>query len=150
MNPFIKRPRPAYRWRVARGFGLFDALIAMAILAFGVLGMTRLQARMVAQGSETQARIAAARLADELLSSALVDPANATCYTLPAAGACLKAPASAAAAAWKVRSETELPGSPTAGAVLDVATGRLTVTLTWTGKESQNPRTLTAVTDVRL
>ena len=53
------------------------------------------------------------------------------------------------AAAWKVRSEAELPGAPTAGAVLDVAHGRLTVTLTWTGKESQDPRTLVAITDVR-
>jgi Tfp pilus assembly protein PilV len=149
MSPFIQRPRPAYRWRAARGVGLLDALIAMAILAFGMLGMTRLQARMVAQGSETQARMAAARLADELLNSALVDPANAACYTLPQVGACGKAAVSAMAAAWKVRSEAELPGAPTAGAVLDVATGRLTVTLTWTGKESQELRTLTAITDVR-
>ncbi len=142
------RPTPPYRWRAARGVGLLDAMIAMAILAFGMLGMTRLQARMVSQGSETQSRMAAARLADELLSLALVDPTNAACYSLPQVGACGKAAASAMAAAWKVRSEAELPGAPTAGAVLDGA-GRLTVTLTWTGKESQDPRTLVAITDVR-
>lgn len=149
MKATIRRPMPSYRWRAARGVGLLDAMIAMAILAFGMLGMTRLQARMVSQGSETQSRMAAARLADELLSLALVDPANAACYTLPQTGACGKAEASVMAAAWKVRAEAELTGTPTAGAVLDVANGRLTVTLTWTGKESQDPRTLVAITDVR-
>jgi len=149
MKAPIRQPMPSYRWRAARGVGLLDAMIAMAILAFGMLGMTRLQARMVSQGSETQSRMAAARLADELLSLALVDPANAACYTLPQAGACGKAAASAMAAAWQVRAVAELTGTPTAGAVLDVASGRLTVTLTWTGKESQDPRTLIAITDVR-
>lgn len=143
------RPTSPYRWRAARGVGLLDAMIALAILAFGMLGMTRLQARMVSQGSETQSRMAAARLADELLSLALVDPTNAACYTLPQVGVCGKAAASAMAAAWKVRAVAELTGSPTAGAVLDAGTGRLTVTLTWTGKESQDSRTLVAITDVR-
>jgi type IV pilus assembly protein PilV len=162
MKAPLRQPMKPYRWRAARGVGLLDALIAMTILTFGILGMTRLQARMVSQGSETQSRMAAARLADELLNSALVDPANATCYTVPYAVpadfpgppvkpwlACGKQTDKDRTAAWAARSVAELPGTPTAGAVLDGITGRLTVTLTWTGKESQEPRTLVAVTDVR-
>lgn len=141
--------QPPVRLRLTRGVGLLDALVAMAILAFGLLGMTRLQTRMVAQATETQSRMTAMQLGDELLNSALVDTANAACYTLPQTGVCGNAGAQAKAAAWETRSKAALPGSPTAGAVLDAATGRMTVTLTWTGKESREIRTLVAVTDVR-
>jgi type IV pilus assembly protein PilV len=141
--------KPPARLRLSRGVGLLDALIAMAILAFGMLGMTRLQARMVSQATETQTRMTAMQLSDELLNSALVDTANAACYTVPQVGVCDKASAKAQATDWVNRSEAALPGAPTAGAVLDAATGRMTVTLTWTGKESGEIRTLVAVTDVR-
>ncbi len=137
------------RLRLKQGVGLLDALVAMAILAFGLLGMTRLQTRMVAQATETQTRMTAMQLGDELLNAALVDTANAACYTLPQVGACAKAAAKAKTTDWETRSKAALPGSPTAGAVLDAGTGRMTVTLTWTGKESQETRTLVAVTDVR-
>jgi len=137
------------RLRLSRGVGLLDAMVALAILAFGVLGMTRLQARMVAQATETQSRMTAMQLGDELLNSALVDTANAACYTVPQVGACANATAKAHATDWETRSKAALPGAPTAGAVLDAASGRMTVTLTWTGKESRDIRTLVAVTDVR-
>jgi hypothetical protein len=89
------------------------------------------------------------QLGDELLNSALVDTANAACYTVPQVGACGNATAKARAADWETRSKAALPGAPTAVAELDAATGRMTVTLTWTGKESRDTRTLVAVTDVR-
>jgi type IV pilus assembly protein PilV len=141
--------QPSARLRLSRGAGLLDALVAMAILAFGLLGMTRLQTRMVAQATETQNRMTAMQLGDELLNSALVDTANAACYTLPQVGACGNAGAKTKTTDWETRSKAALPGAPTAGAVLDAGTGRMTVTLTWTGKESQETRTLVAVTDVR-
>jgi type IV pilus assembly protein PilV len=141
--------QPPARLRLTRGVGLLDALVAMAILAFGLLGMTRLQTRMVAQATETQNRMTAMQLSDELLNSALVDTANAACYTVPQVGACGKPAAQARGTDWETRSKAALPGAPTAVAVLDAATGRMTVTLTWTGKESQETRTLVAVTDVR-
>jgi Tfp pilus assembly protein PilV len=141
--------QPSARLRLSRGVGLLDALVAMAILAFGLLGMTRLQTRMVAQATETQHRMTAMQLSDELLNTALVDTANAACYTVPQVGACGTPAAKARGTDWETRSKASLPGTPTAGAVLDAATGRMTVTLTWTGKESQETRTLVAVTDVR-
>jgi Tfp pilus assembly protein PilV len=51
------------------------------MLAFGMLAMAGFQTRLVAQTSEAQARNQApCGLADELLSPALVDPANLACY----------------------------------------------------------------------
>jgi len=73
---------------IARGFTLLDALIALAILAFGMLALTGFQTKLVAQGTEAQHRVDATAFADELLNTMLVDNLNSGCYTLPAAGAC--------------------------------------------------------------
>lgn len=140
--------KPPQQLHLSRGVGLIDALVALAILAFGMLGMTRLQARMVAQASESQMRTTAMQLSAELLNTAIVDPANAACYTLPQAGVCNNATAQAHATAWAARAAAAFPGTSSAGAVLD-ATGRMTVTITYTGKESQEARSLVAITDVR-
>ncbi len=136
--------------RMSRGVGLLDGLIALAILAFGMLGMTRFQSRLVMQGTDAQTRIVATQLGDELLNLALVDPGNGGCYTVPAAGACADAGARAFTAAWAVRAQAALPGTVTVGSTLDAVTGQLTVLLTWTGKGSGDPHQMQAVTDVRL
>jgi type IV pilus assembly protein PilV len=137
------------RRRTVLGVGLLDALIALALLSFGLLAMTRFQGGMVAQATESQSRLAATQLGDELLSTALVDTANAACYTLPQVGACNSAVARAATAAWALRVGTALPGPVTTRSTLDNAAGRLTVAITWTGKDSGDTRTLTVTTDVR-
>lgn len=134
--------------RRGRGFGLIDALIALAILAFGLLGMTRLQARALAQATESQSRMTAAQLGDELVSSALVDTANRDCYTLPATGTCASPTASTMAADWKTRLEAALP-SGSATATYTSGTGRFTVLISWAGKGSGDTRTLEATTDAR-
>jgi type IV pilus assembly protein PilV len=127
--------------------GLFEGLIALAILSFGVLGMTRLQVNLVRQATETQSRAVAVQLADELLSTALVDVDNAACYTVPAAGGCASASARNRAEAWETRALATLPGTATASATL--AGDRLTVRLGWTGKSAEEARTLEVTTDVR-
>ena len=132
-----------------RGMGLLDALIALAILAFGLLGMTRLQTNLVRQATESQSRIAAVNFGDELLSTALVDVGNAICYTVPVDGACASATAKARTEAWDTRVKATLPGTVTTASVLDVPTGRLTLTMTWTGKAEAETRTLEVSTDVR-
>ena len=78
------RPR-GHRFHIA-GVGLFDAMVSLAILSFGMLAMTRFQGRMVAQTTESQSRQTATQLAAEHLSSVLVDVANAPCYTKPQSG----------------------------------------------------------------
>ena len=135
--------------RHVRGFGLFDALISMAILSFGLLAMTRFQTRVLAQSTEAQSRQVATQLAAEQLSTVLVDVHNAACYTKPQAGACANATAIANTTLWANRVAQALPGTVTTGATLDNATGRMTLTITWVGKNSGDTRTFQAVTDVR-
>lgn len=130
-----------------RGFSLIDALVALAILSFGLVGLTRFQGRLMSQMTDSQSRSTASRLADELISMALVDPANLACYTLPGTGSCANAAARAATNAWLVRLQAALPGSPTA---TSTAVGtRLTVVVNWTSKADPEPRQLTATTDVQ-
>ncbi|MBL8323573.1 MAG: pilus assembly protein PilV [Rubrivivax sp.] len=138
-------PAPA----AARGAGLIDGLVALAILAFGMLAMTGFQGRMMAQTTEAQSRQVATQMSSELLATVLVDGANAACYTLPQTGACTNSAAQARASDWQGRVASSLPGTVASTATLDAATGRMTVVLSWTGKDSGEPRRLEAVTDVR-
>lgn len=144
-------PQPPRRRAGMRGMGLFDALIALAILAFGMLAMTRFQGRMVAQSTESQSRQQAGQFAAELLSTVLVDVANAACYTLPQTGACGNNGAKTRTADWATRTAAGLPGTVTTTAELNPSgeMGRMRVRITWQGKDSAEPRTLEQVTDVR-
>lgn len=137
-----------------RGVGLLDALIALAILAFGMLAMMGLHARVLAQGTESQSRIIATQIADQLLAMAVIDPTHANCYTHnPVADACPAAqPARTATASWAADAAARLPGFTRATSQL--AGDRLTVTLAWTGKsvqEGQRPDThqIVMTSDVR-
>ena len=132
--------------RKARGVGLLDALIALVILSFGILGLTRMQTRLIAQTTEAQERLAMVQLADELMSTVLVDNLNAGCYTLPSATGCASTEASGRAGAWHQRAQAALSG----GAAVAVLNGdRYTLTLNWTGKDSGATRTVEVTTDVR-
>lgn len=135
--------------RHARGVGLIDGLIALAILSFGLLGMTRLQGRMISSATDAQSRTTAAQLADELLGTVLVDTANAACYTLPAAGACASPAASARTAEWAQRVTASLPGPAGSGVVWVPGSGRMTVSITWTDRAATEARLLQVSTDVR-
>ncbi len=135
--------------RGQRGVSLIDALIALVILSFGLIGMTRMQGRMVSAATDAQMRTTAVQLADELLNTALVDVANANCYTLPQTGACGSAAATARVTDWSSRVSTSMPGSVSRGVTLAVASGRMTVSIGWTGRDASDPRLLNVVTDVR-
>lgn len=140
---------PPRRSHTHRGAGLLDALIALAILSFGLLAMTRFQNRMVAQSTESQSRQVATQFASELLSTVLVDVNNAACYTLPQAGACSNAAAITRTTDWATRVGAGLPGTVTTTSTLTAATGRLQVVITWTGKQTTDTHTLDISTDVR-
>jgi type IV pilus assembly protein PilV len=141
------RPPSPQRAR-ARGFGLIDALVAMVILSVGMLALVRMQTRLVAQSTDAQVRLTATRLADELMSTALVDRANANCYTVPPVGACGSSIAAAQTASWKERVKAELPEGAASSVLVTGQTNPLTVTLTWTGKGTNDLRTLKVTTDV--
>lgn len=141
--------KPPRQLQLIRGIGLFDALIALAILSFGLLAMTRFQSRMIAQTTESMSRQTAGQFSAELLSTVLVDVNNAACYTLPLTSSCTNAAAQARTADWATRVAAALPGPVTSTATLDAATGRMTVVIDWQGKESGETRRLETVTDVR-
>jgi len=146
------RPAPAMR-RAARaaqrGMGLLEGLVAVLILSVGLLGLARFQSGLISQGTEAQGRMVAAQFADELLSTVLVDTANAACYTLPATGTCPSAAAASRATDWQTRALAALPGNDAALSTLNTGTSRFTVTLRWTGKAAQDAHTLQMTTDVR-
>lgn len=135
--------------RRQRGVGLIDALIAIAILSFGMLGMTRLQGRMVTASTDAQLRTTAVQLADELLSTVLVDVGNAACYTRPQTGTCGNTAAVTRTTDWSTRVAAALPGTVTSGVVLNAGTGQMTVTIGWTARQGEDARQLQVVTDVR-
>jgi Tfp pilus assembly protein PilW len=145
LSPSARQGRP----RRQRGISLIDALIAMAILSFGLVGMTRMQGRMVTASTDAQLRTTAVQMADELLSTVLVDVANANCYTLPQLGACASPAATARTTDWAARVLVGMPGAVTRGVTYVPATGRMTVSIGWTGRDSSDPRLLNVVTDVR-
>lgn len=134
---------------LTRGFGLLEGLIAVLILSLGLLGLARFQTSLLAQTTEAQSRVQASALADELLSTVLVDAGNAGCYTLPQSGACGSDTAVARATEWKARALAALPGATAPTSTLDAATRRFTVTLNWAGKASRDAHRLEMSTDAR-
>jgi len=135
------------------GFSLLDGLIALAILAFGLLGMSRMQARTLAQATDNQTRFTAVQYSDELLSAVLIDAGNYACYTLPASGTCGSTAARAITTDWNTRLQAALPGAA-ATSTYDATTGRLKVSVSWTAKTtnddgSHDSRKYEATTDVR-
>lgn len=145
----LPTPRTMQRRPGQRGIGLIDALIALAILCFGLLAVTRLQGRMVTSTTDAQLRQTAVQLADELLNTAIVDVDNAACYTLPQSGTCGNAGAKTRTTEWAARVAAALPGSVTSTVALNTGTGQMTLNIAWTGKEASEARQLQVVTDVR-
>ena len=134
---------------MTRGFGLLEGLIAVLLLSLGLLGLARYQTSLMAQTTEAQLRLRASALADELLSTVLVDAGNAGCYTLPQTGTCGSVTATARATEWQVRALAGLPGATSPTSALDTTTRRFTVRLNWTGKASRDAHELEMSTDAR-
>jgi type IV pilus assembly protein PilV len=140
--------RPPFS-RGQRGFGLFDGIVSLSLLAFGMLALTRFETRLGGIANESTQRTQAAVLADELLNAMLTDNANANCYTLPAVTPCGSPTARAATDAWKVRVMAKLPHASTPKSEIDAGTGRMTVTLSWYHKDAAETRTHQVQSDIR-
>ena len=136
--------------RRTRGLGLIDGLVAMAILAFGLLALTRFQTRMLSQSTEAQARLTATQYADELLNTVRVDTDNRGCYELPNPGSCGSEPAKATAADWNARVAAGLPGGSASAAITSVGQRfEMTVSVGWAAREAgDSNHKLEVTTDV--
>jgi len=111
------------RVRAARGFMLLEALIAMLVFSFGVLGIVGLQAAMTKAQTQSKVRTDAALLAQQLIGAMWADGTNIANY----------ATASCAGYArcndWKARVAAALPNAATT-VVLNGAD--VTITILWT------------------
>jgi type IV pilus assembly protein PilV len=140
------------RLRPQRGVGLLEALIALAVLAFGMLAMTRFQTRLIGAGTEAQNRLLAMRFGDELLNLVRVDTDNVACYTIPQ-GTCASPSAESAREKWLTDVQASLPLSQTPTA--QISGNQLTVTINWSAKATRSDETALAAhqaqvtTDVR-
>jgi type IV pilus assembly protein PilV len=141
--------------RAQFGVGLIDGLIAIVILSFGLVGLSRMQGRMISAATDARFRTAAVALADEQLSTMLVDNANAPCYTYPTEARCTSAAAKAATQAWANRVQAAFPGDVSVTAVLDTGGSncRMTVQIGWTSRlgaaSEGDERLLTMDSDAR-
>lgn len=131
-----------------RGSSLLEGLIAIAILSVGILGLARFQLGMLSQTTDSQSRLVAVSLVDELLTQMRVDPANVNCYTLPQTGGCASAQAREQAQAWQERVEAEVPGFVGVTAERD-GPFQFVVEMQWRSKAFTDTRSLEVRTDVR-
>ncbi|MDF2867050.1 MAG: hypothetical protein K0S11_520 [Gammaproteobacteria bacterium] len=66
-----------------RGIAVVEALIAMFIFSLGILALAGMQASLYARNQDARFRMLASVSANELVSVAIADAANAVCYTVP-------------------------------------------------------------------
>lgn len=126
-------PRPTVRLPGQRGVALIEAMIAMLIFAFGVLGLVGLQAAMTQAQTAGKFRAEAANLVGDLFAVVQTDNfSKLASYTDSSCDAYERC------ADWKAKAEATLPGAEVSFTT-DATTGTIGVTLSWQqGKESRN------------
>lgn len=109
------------------GVALLEALIAILLISFGILGIIGLQANSIAFTTDARYRVDAGALADRLVAEMWVNPANIASYTWTGAGA-----PPAAAATWVADVQNALPGAAALPPTIDVgADNVVTITVFW-------------------
>ena len=109
------------------GVALLEALIAILLISFGILGIIGLQANSIAFTTDARYRVDAGALADRLVAEMWVNPANIAGYTWAGAGA-----PPAAVATWVADVQNALPGATALPPLIDVgADNVVTITVRW-------------------
>ena len=75
----LKRRTPTQR-PASKGFVLLDAMVAVLIFSFGVLGMVALQSSAIQLTGNANYRMNAAMLADQVIAQMWTDPTNLAGY----------------------------------------------------------------------
>ncbi|MDN3544069.1 pilus assembly protein PilV [Kinneretia asaccharophila] len=123
--------------RSARGFAMFEALIALLICAMGILGVVGLQGSMTRAQTASTFRAEASFLAQQLIGEMWGDMNNLATYNTASCGARCKA--------WTDRVAARLPkGQAT---VVVTAPRNVSIQIRWTapGEGTSNYSTVTAV-----
>ena len=118
----FKRGRSA-----ARGVMLIEALVALLIFAFGVLGLVGLQAAMTKAQGTAKFRADAAFLAQQVLGTMWSDAPNIANYAV--GGGAVACDAYARCNAWKGKVANTLPGGVPS---ITIAGSNVTVAISWT------------------
>ncbi|HEX2951753.1 MAG TPA: hypothetical protein VHV83_19635 [Armatimonadota bacterium] len=105
--------RPTY-YIHRSGFVLIEALIAVAIFSFALLGLMGMQAVSIKNNADAKYRADAAYLANQIIGKMWVDRANLASYAYrsneTACGASTATPAYAAVTSWLNDVAADLPG----------------------------------------
>lgn len=116
------------------GYALADALIALLVVTVGTLGLLQLQGRLMNNSIESNFRIRAAMMTNELMSMASIDADDAPCFTVPVAdqAGCNNAMAQTFTQAWENEVNATFPGQGIVkgSAILD-GNNRLSITIQW-------------------
>jgi len=132
MSPTIVKPRVA-RPTFRRGIALVEALVAVVLLAVGLLGAIGMQARSYSALADTGMRAEATMAADKLIGVMAFDQANLASYAL-ASGA---APG-ARIRPWYDETRAHIPGAVISVALVPAAAStRVTIRIGWTRKSGE-------------
>lgn len=128
----MTRTAPRIPRRAQHGIALLEALVAIALLAIGLLGAIGLQARSYSALADTGMRAEATMAADKLLGVMATDQANLNAYALAQGGT-----VGVRLKPWYDETRANIPGANVTIAVAPVSnTGRtqVTITISWTRK----------------
>jgi type IV pilus assembly protein PilV len=144
-----------------QGFVLLDALVAIVIFSFGILGMVALQSSSIQLTNNANYRMNAAMLADQIIAQMWIDPANVTGGGYTGAGGSGGAQYTAWLAnincAAKAASTSCLPGVKANPPSIAVGTGvtyngvtdyPVTVTVNWQAPNDPNPHSYVSITEI--
>lgn len=130
-----------------RGMALLEGLIAIAILASGILGIMGLQASFTKNLGDANYRAEAGFLSDQLFGTMWADRANLGCYVhpLPSTG-CGSATSKTNLENWLANVSNRLPGAAASLQRISVdADNQVVVTITWrTAQDAQLHRFVAA------
>ena len=138
----MRTSRPIRSRRRSQGFVLIEALVALMIFAFGVLGMVGLQAAMTRSQTDSKFRADASFLAQQLIGTMWTDVSNLSNY---ATSSC---PGYARCSDWAGLVSEKLPSSAYTVEV-NAATGEITVRITWSAPNDEQ-HNYTAATQIKI
>jgi len=138
-----------------KGTTLLEALIALAILSFAILGLMALQTSLLRQTGQSKSRVQATLLAQNLMGLISVNKDQASCY-LTTGASCSSTDASTQMTTWKNEVLAALPNATSTEVLAAMPSSQnpsvvlgsdnsITITLGWKDKSDSAVRNLIIV-----